>query len=229
MEKWNHMEVKEIQSVSKQEMAYDAIKEAIIREELKPNQMLSTRTICARFGISRTPVMEAFKRLSYEGFVETIPDKGVIVTSLCLEDHLEFYQLREGVEGVAARLCAERQPADIIEKMELYLTEIEEAYEKDQYGFAINKDNEFHVLLVNGSGNQKIIANMRPVLEQSKRGTFLAATAPQRIHRSNEQHRVILEAIRTQDPKSAEEAARFHMQDVYLFMKTYMEKYKTGR
>ena len=61
-------------------MAYEKIKEAIITEKYKTDQFLSSRELCADLGISRTPVMEALRRLAYEGFVEAVPDKGMFVS-----------------------------------------------------------------------------------------------------------------------------------------------------
>ena len=72
----------ETKPVSKMLLAYDEIKEAIITERYKPDQLLSGRELAEELGVSRTPVMEALRRLSYEGFVEHIPDKGMFVTKV---------------------------------------------------------------------------------------------------------------------------------------------------
>lgn len=53
-------------------MAYERIKEAILTEQYKEDQLLSTRELSDEFGISRTPVMQALRRLAYEGFIDDI-------------------------------------------------------------------------------------------------------------------------------------------------------------
>lgn len=58
--------------ISKQQMAYERIKEAILTEQYKEDQLLSTRELSDEFGISRTPVMQALRRLAYEGFIDDI-------------------------------------------------------------------------------------------------------------------------------------------------------------
>ncbi|MDR0851930.1 MAG: GntR family transcriptional regulator, partial [Clostridiales Family XIII bacterium] len=202
----------------KQEYAYNAIKDSIVKEEYAPNQMISTRALCAKLGVSRTPVIEALKKLSYEGFVELIPNRGVTVTSIRPRDLLEIYQLREGVEGVAARMCTLNHPEDIIRQMEQCLQESEEAFRNGQYGKAISLDNRFHTLLITGSGNDKMLQITEALLHQSGRGNFLQATASERMKRSAVQHRNILKAIKKRDPDSAEKYAREHMHDVQSFV-----------
>ena len=86
--------------ISKQQMAYEKIKEAIITEKYKTDQFLSSRELCADLGISRTPVMEALRRLAYEGFVEAV------LIRVCLfhgrfEDFIELYEIRLGMESIA--------------------------------------------------------------------------------------------------------------------------------
>ena len=215
--------------ISKQQLAYAAIKEAIVREEYEPNEVLSGRVLCSSLGISRTPVMEALRRLAYEGFVRFVPAKGIFVSPARLDDLIELYQIREGIEGVAARLCALRQPDQIIREMNLCLTRGERAFRRGEYSEASNYDNKFHALLIAGSGNTKLQQFANPILEQTKRGTYLSATDSKRVERSSRQHKDTLEAIIAGDAEQAEKNAKAHMADVQEFVKEYRlnHDYKT--
>jgi DNA-binding GntR family transcriptional regulator len=143
------------------------------------------------------------------------------VTSIRPRDLLEIYQLREGIEGVAARMCTLNHPEDIIRQMEQCLLESEEAFRNGQYGKAISLDNRFHTLLITGSGNDKMLQITEALLHQRGRGNFLQATASERMKRSAVQHRNILKAIKKRDPDSAEKYAREHMHDVQSFVLSY--------
>ena len=211
---------------NKQEYAYNIIKDSIIKEEYAPNEMISTRSLCEKLGISRTPITEAFKRLSYEGFVEMVPNRGVIVSSVSARDLVEIYQLREGIEGVAARMCAQNQPMETIGQMRQCLDEGAEAFRNGQYGKAISMDNKFHTLLIAGSGNERMMQVMASILHQSGRGNFLQATATERMKLSAVQHRSILKAIMDRDPDQAEMHAREHMRGVQVFVLAYQNAHE---
>jgi DNA-binding GntR family transcriptional regulator len=215
--------------ISKQQLAYDAIREAIIREEYEPNQLLSGRELSSSLGISRTPVMEALRQLAYEGFVRLVPAKGVLVSSVRRDDMIELFQIREGIEGVAAKMCALRQPDQIIRRMDLCLTQAERAYRMGKYSAAVERDHEFHALLISGSGNARMLRLALPVLEQTKRATYFSATDPKMVERSLRQHRDTLNAIIAGDAEQAEKCAQKHMVDVQEYAKEYPLKhdYKT--
>ena len=71
-------------------LAYDEIKRPLSLRDTNPINFSRAVNWPKELGVSRTPVMEALRRLSYEGFVEHIPDKGMFVTKVRFEDLLEL-------------------------------------------------------------------------------------------------------------------------------------------
>ena len=212
--------------VSKQQMAYEKIKEAIITEKYEPDQFLSGREICATLGISRTPVMEALRRLAYEGFVESVPDRGIFVARVRFEDFIELYEIRLGMESIAARLCAVRKTASDLERMEEALLFYENETKKGNYLKAIQKDDEFHMLVISGAKNSRMENMLRIVLEQCSRAVTLSASAPNRMEQVIiPAHRKIFDAIADGAPDRAEIAVREHILNVQEFFTQYQIKH----
>ena len=81
--------------------AYEALRDAILRNELGPGTLLSENSLAEQLHVSRTPVRAALKRLQEEGFVRIMPRRGVLVRNISAEDIVELYQMREALECYA--------------------------------------------------------------------------------------------------------------------------------
>src|SRR3954466_15561268 len=93
---------------------YDRLKRLILEGALAPGEALVERTLAERLKVSRTPVREAIFRLEREGLIEAVDGKGAFVASFTIEDLIEVYQIREGLEPLAARLaCPHITDADL--------------------------------------------------------------------------------------------------------------------
>ncbi|SHH87694.1 DNA-binding transcriptional regulator, GntR family [Sporobacter termitidis DSM 10068] len=216
----------ENRTISKQQLAYDKIKEAIITEKYKADQLLSTRELSTELNISRTPVAAALRRLAYEGFVDEIQDKGMFVSRVQIEDFIELYEIKMGMEGVAARLCAVRKTDGLIRQLEDALLQYETEVKKGNYLKAVQKDNEFHVSFIAGAKNTRLENYLRIVLEQCSLAVTLSASDPIRMETVIlPAHRKIFDAIVAGEPDLAENAAREHVVDVQDFFTQYQIKH----
>jgi DNA-binding GntR family transcriptional regulator len=203
-------------------LAYDKIKEAIITEKYKTDQLLSTREVSAELGISRTPVAAALRRLAYEGFVDEIQDKGMFVSRVHIEDFIELYEIKMGMEGIAARLCAVRKTDRLLRQMDELLLQYEKEVQKGNYLKAVQKDNEFHAAFIAGSKNTRLENYLKIVLEQCSRAVTLSASDPGRMENVIlPAHKRIFDAIAAGEPETAEKAAREHVVDVQDFFTQY--------
>ena len=86
------------------EKILETIREAILRGALKPGEKVAEPELAERFGISRTPIREAFRQLESEGYLTVIPRKGAVVTALSERDVEEFYAIKSILEYVAPEL-----------------------------------------------------------------------------------------------------------------------------
>ena len=112
------------------EKILESIRDAIISGSIKPGAKVSEPELADRFGISRTPIREAFRQLESEGYLTVIPRKGAVVSAFTQKDVEEFYAIKSILEGYAARLACTRLTDKEIERAEEAL--LESAYENEE-------------------------------------------------------------------------------------------------
>ena len=88
---------------NREEMVYQVLKEEILNLELKPGQVIKENEICQRFSVSRTPVRDALRLLQEQGFVVTVPYRGIYVTLLSLSNIKQMIYMRVAVETMVMR------------------------------------------------------------------------------------------------------------------------------
>jgi DNA-binding GntR family transcriptional regulator len=94
------------------------IEEAIVSGELAPGSVLRQEQLSERFGVSRTPVREALRRLAALGLVSFEPNRGVRVRTLTHHDLREAFMVRAELEALVTELAAERMTADALAELE---------------------------------------------------------------------------------------------------------------
>src|ERR671922_1019181 len=102
-----------------------AIRELILEGVLAPGKRISELSVAERTGISRTPIRAALQRLEEEGLVETIPSGGFAVKSFSQQDVFDAIEIRGTLEGLAARLAAERGSAARLGPLRACLQELD--------------------------------------------------------------------------------------------------------
>lgn len=210
-------------SRSKQEVAYQYIKSAIIANELKPKSMLLEANLSERIGVSRTPIREALRRLSSEGLVEFIPDKGCFVSGVSFEEFIEIFDVREVLEGMAARLCAKRFHL-MADQLEGVMESFRKYYGANDRENILKEDVSFHQILIEMSGNRRLALFLTTLHEQIDRIRVITMYDQERLDLSLVEHTAILDAIKRGDPDLAEETCRFHIRSIkeYLINKLFL-------
>jgi DNA-binding GntR family transcriptional regulator len=102
-----------IQSSSLAELAHQRLTEALLSGELSPGDRLVQDVLALRLGISRTPLREALQRMEWEGTIRAAGGRGYVVPELTRADIDHLYEVREAVEGHAARLVAARAASSV--------------------------------------------------------------------------------------------------------------------
>ena len=98
------------------ESIFIELRSAILRGKLRPGEKLSEQQVCDKFGLSRTPVREAFRQLEVEGLIETIPNRGAFVVGLSKRDIEDLYEMRKAYEILAVKWAIERITKEEMEK-----------------------------------------------------------------------------------------------------------------
>jgi DNA-binding GntR family transcriptional regulator len=140
------------------ERARAGIREAIASGELKPGDQIVEAAMAARIGVSRSPVREALRELEQHGLVESIPNRGTFVAALTAADVEEVVLLRGALEGLAARLAADRMGRRDLRALEAIVERMAGhtgpgAPEESAFTEA---DAEFHSTLVRCAGHRRL-------------------------------------------------------------------------
>ena len=199
---------------SKQEVAYQKIKEAILKNEYEPDTMLLEGNLCAALGFSRTPVREALRRLASEGFVEFVPEKGTFVPRIRLEDLIEIYDVREALEGMAARVCALKGDEKVVAKLEEIVNSLYDNLVKGEKSQSVREDMEFHNVIIKGCNNSRLEAFLKTMIDQINRFAATTVNDNERLKISYTEHKKVLDAIKNKDADMAEKAIREHIRSV---------------
>jgi DNA-binding GntR family transcriptional regulator len=185
----------------------DAIRDDIIKGRLKAGQRVSEPELAARYGISRTPVREAFRQLAAEGFLQLTPRKGVRIAFLTEKDVTEFYELKSVLEGYAARIAAEKIQEKDLQKMEQLNEQIAKLHEHGDLKKIAKVHGDFHNIFLEASGNDQLQSTVSQLASRFQRFTILLALAGKNME-AVAQHREIIDAFRKRDADRAEQLVK---------------------
>lgn len=196
----------------------EQIRVLVLDGQIKPGEPLRQEHLAERLGISRTPLRQALQLLEKEGLMVFSPSGTASVVELTKDDAGELLDLRDIVDGFAARRLARLgMPADTEAHLERVSDEMVRAYEakdKPRY-FVLNAD--FHLTILRATKHSRL-NQFASLVQLSSQVPYLEGpTMPERLRRSIEEHRQIVEAIRDGDQDGAERAARGHVKRAFSF------------
>lgn len=198
------LSVKPSKNQTLRESIADAIRDSILQGSLKPGIKISEPALATQFGISRTPVREAFRQLDSEGFLHIIPRRGARVAPISEKDVREFYEIKAILEGYAARLAAPRLSDQDLGKMEFLNEQMEKHHHQKEYKRVFHLHNEFHEVFLRACGNDQLYHLIKMLVGKFQRFRILLTIAG-KSEGSIAQHRGIIQAFRKRDPKEASE------------------------
>lgn len=190
---------------------FHAIREDILSGKYKQYEELKETAIGNELGVSRTPVREALRQLELEGLVSIVPNKGAYVTSFTEKDINDIYAARSLLEGLCAKMAAEhitqeqlKELFDNIELSEFYAS-------KGNYMQLCELDTRFHEMIYRASGSrilEQLLSDFHHYVERIRR---VSLATEGRAEKCNEEHRRILEAMRSKNLLLAEKLANMHV------------------
>jgi DNA-binding GntR family transcriptional regulator len=199
--------------MSKKELIIQQLRAEIVSGEIAPGEKLSEARLAERFGVSRMPVRDAFKELENAGFVTIEQRRGTFVRQTSRSEILDLFEVREAIEGMAARLCAYRANNQLLAKLDEAIEAMSrqvKAMDRDGYS---RTDERFHELIVSGASNEWLSEHYRLLVQHLHRGLLSSIVTRRegRMDRSLAEHVEIMRALHAHDPQGAENAMRSHV------------------
>jgi DNA-binding GntR family transcriptional regulator len=170
------------------------IEEAILSGQFKPRERLVEMDLISRFGVSRTVIREALKRLEAKGLVRATPYRGVMVADLTVEEIEEIYFVRAELEKIAARLVLEHITQSDIQNLKRLSKEVERHLRSKTHQM-IEIDSEFHRMIFKACRNSYLYEMIDYLRTKAHIVRFNAWSLPHRIEQSILEHREMIRAI----------------------------------
>lgn len=209
-------------SASQTVKAQLALRDLVLEGKLRPGERVSELQMVERLGVSRTPVRSALARLAEEGLLEAIPSGGFAVRAFSEREVFEAIEIRGTLEGLAARLAAERgaSAADLqriarcLHAIDEIVRPLEQTIDVSRY---VGLNAEFHRLLVGLSGSQALARQLEragALPFASPSALVLVQSASPEAHHiltvAQDQHRCVVDAIERREGGRAEAVMREH-------------------
>ena len=191
---------------------YRILREQIIQAELLPGERLSESDVAKTLAVSRQPVREAFIKLSEEGLVQVLPQRGTFVTKISVASVMDVRFVREAIEADVVRAVAEEHAADTIDELRRQIAEQRKVPQQDRAAF-LRLDELFHRTLAAAAGKAYAWSVIESVKAQMDRVRFLSVD-DMHVGRLIDQHEAILDGIAAGNKIKAEEAARLHLREI---------------
>jgi DNA-binding GntR family transcriptional regulator len=193
-----------------QDEVYDHLKQRILSGEFAGGMRLNPVEIGAMLGISRTPVREALHRLDIEGLVTLTPNRGVVVTSLTVENVRELFKIRAALEGLAASEAARNVREDDLDEFELLLRRMDRA--RGDPKAWITRHEAFHDRLYQFAQMPRLAAEIRRMREAIHPYLRLYIDVYHHTEMPGYEHRTMLAEIASGSAERAGLAMRQHVE-----------------
>ncbi len=212
-----------VQRMTLADQAYHALRSSILNRRIEPGEHLIVRELSEALELSATPIKSALSSLAREGLVTHTPHQGFAVPELNHRDVEEIYQLREVVDGLAARLSAQAVGAPVSERLAELLEAQRDCAEGDleRYG---DLDLAFHRTIWEASGNQRLLDVAANIQHQLRLLFSTSVMAPGRLSASIAEHAAIIDAIRAGWPDEAEAQMRAHTNRAGEALQSYLRR-----
>ncbi|MFC7376221.1 MULTISPECIES: GntR family transcriptional regulator [unclassified Brachybacterium] len=203
-----------ITPASLSQIAYYRIRDLLVTLALPPGSGLDESELRDRLQLGRTPVREAVRRLADEGLVTVYARRGMVVAPVEVRDLKHVSEVRVDLEGLGARLAAERADVEDRRLAAELLAEIEQARHAQQaqtIRALIRTDQRVHHCVHRATRNRYLQDTLGTYLTLSLRLWFLGLERVQRLDEAVDEHVDVLTAVIEGDADRAEQAARAHV------------------
>jgi DNA-binding GntR family transcriptional regulator len=222
-----------VKKASKASRAYRLIKEALASGQFSPGERLSEAKVARTLGLSRVPVRESLLRLEAEGALRSRgPYVGRYVAYIedqKPEDVLYRYEVREIIEGQAARLAAKHMSGRSVDQLRIYLRQLEQSLRSHTHGLRVKAGQNLHRYIVAHCGNP-ILLDIWDTHHPVPMSTHSVALEHQIMKslrdpvRHEKRIRLVVEAIAAHKPAAAEQQMRLYIREITEAIRVTLEK-----
>jgi DNA-binding GntR family transcriptional regulator len=221
MKEWLEQDI-----LSIRERAYLYLKNLILEGEYKAGDRLVERELAEKLKISRTPIREALFRLESQGFVNTVPRKGVIVSHTSTDDIIEVFTILSSLEVLAAKLAAQKLNEQTKEELDLWIQRLELALN----GSGGNDLSHLHIeishVLYKAAKSPKLYEMLVDLMDYIRAFATIGRKVEGRMEEAMKEHLEVFKAVRNQEVEMAENLTKIHIENSKKAYLNSIEKIK---
>lgn len=198
---------------TKKHQAYEVIKTMILSNHVRQEDPFTELSLCKTLGMGRTPIREALNLLAKDGVIQLIPNKGFILKRISSDDLIRLYQIREALDGLAARLAAVRANVSELERIEnRYLDGKQPDWESGRH-----LSSELHSFIYKSCGNPHLLEIYEglglkvDLAMNSLWQLWVRSDSTDLLQRRNREHAEIIRCLKEKDADGAERMSKEHM------------------
>jgi DNA-binding GntR family transcriptional regulator len=206
-----------LNAMSLRDQAYALLKHAIADTDIyNPMQelRLDERQLTTALGVSRTPIREALSLLEQEGFIRTVPRRGIYIVRKSKREMIEMIQMWAALESMAARLATERATDTDIAALRHLFDQFQNSAPREHLSEYSDANIAFHTAVIALGGSQSIVDATHNLLIHVRAIRRATITQSDRAARSIIDHLKIIEALERRDTELAEKLTRQHTLDL---------------
>jgi GntR family transcriptional regulator, rspAB operon transcriptional repressor len=210
---------------STRDYTYNALKEQILSLELKPGTKISEKEIAEKSQVSRTPVREAFLKLSQEELINIYPQSGTVVSLIDLDHVEEARFVRENIERAIIKLACVELSEDFLFRIESNIAMQDISGKRENYSRMYQLDDEFHKLLFYGCNKSRTWNMLQQMNSHFNRLRILRLSSMLDWDIIISQHKEIFEFIKGKESDKAEKAMIEHLHLAVIEKEILIEHY----
>jgi DNA-binding GntR family transcriptional regulator len=188
------------------------LRDEILGGQLPPGSRLRQAHIAESYGVSTTPVREAFAALQREGLIQGNAHRGVIVFEPSATDLHEFYEIRIPLEALATEKATSNLTDRELEKIGSLLTRLESANKKSDWKLSGELNDEFHLAIYSAAQRPRLLQLIAELRASSRAYIAIFPKLVDRLEEAAHEHQAIYEACLARKPREAGEAMVNHLQ-----------------
>jgi DNA-binding GntR family transcriptional regulator len=209
--------------------ALHILRKKILQGELPPGQRLREVAVSQEFGMSRTPIREAFHMLAAEGLLNLLPNRSVVVSVPDKSEAADVFMVLGTLEALAAELACRRMSAAQLEKLEELQEDLATYFEQGDRLSYLEANRLIHEHIVEASNSPALILAWRLLLPRAERARHVSTLDHVRWADAFEEHRKIADAIQSRDETLARQLLESHFANGVESMKKNAAKDRARR
>ena len=211
------------------DVVFNALRNAILRGDLKPGDRLMEMHLASKLGVSRTPIREAIRMLEQEGLAITEPRRGAMVAGMTEKDLEDVLLIRDALDELAVSLACENVNDEIIASLEASMKN----FQKDIKGGNVNEivaaDEEFHNIIYRAADNRRLETIVNNLREQMYRYRYEYSKDKTVYSQLIDEHSRIIEGLKNQDVNGVKSTMHVHLENqVEAVRKTIRDQEKNN-